>query len=180
MEGYSISDVMALTNRDNTGFNFGGVGGLILILLFFLIFGGGFGGGFFGNRNAAVENGISDLERDVLNGNATTQRAVMEANYNNLISFKDAQYQLSQCCCNLEKTIMAEGAATRALIENNTIQELRDRLNTANNALTVQTITNGVVTQLQPTPKPAYLTCSPYAAYAPFGVFNTGCGSTIF
>ena len=176
MEGYSISDVMSLTGRDNAGFNFGGVGGLILILLFFLIFGGGFGGGFFGNRGAAVENGISDLERDVLNGNATTQRAVMEANYNNLMSFKDAQYQLSQCCCNLERTIMAEGAATRALIESNTIQELRDRLNTANNAITVQTITNN----LQPTPKPAYLTCSPYAAYAPFGIYNAGCGSTVF
>ena len=179
MEGYSISDVMALTSRENDGFNFGGVGGLILILLFFLIFGGGVGGGLFG-RNAAVENGISDLERDVLNGNATTQRAVMEANYNNLISFKDAQYQLSQCCCNLERTIMAEGAATRALIESNTIQELRDRLNTANNALTVQTITNNVVGSLQPVPKPAYLTCSPYATYAPFGVYNTSCNGTVF
>ena len=29
MEGYSITDAMALT-KDNDGFNFGGVGGLIL------------------------------------------------------------------------------------------------------------------------------------------------------
>lgn len=161
MEGYSITDAMALT-KDNDGFNFGGVGGLILILLFFLIFGGGYGG--FGGRGA-VETGMSNLERDVLNGNATTQRAVLESNYNNLISFKDAQYQLSQCCCNLEKTIMAEGAATRALIEHNAVQELRDRLNVANNALTVQTITGNVVSELRPVPRPAYITCSPYASY---------------
>ena len=178
MEGYSISDVMALTSRnENTGFNFGGVGGLILILLFFLIFGGN--GGLFG-RNANVESGITDLERDVLNGNSTTQKAVMEANYNNLMSFKDAQYQLSQCCCNLEKTIMAEGAATRALIENNTIQELRDRLNTANNALTVQTVVNGVVSEVRPVPKPTYLTCSPYTAYSPFGNCSCGTSGSIF
>lgn len=173
MEGYSISDVMALTSRnEGSGFSFGGIGGLILILLFFIIFGGS--GSFFGRNNEAM----SDLERDVLNGNATTQKAVLESNYNNLLSFKDAQYQLSQCCCNLEKTIMAEGQATRALIENNTIQELRDRLNVANNALTVQTIVNGVVNEVRPVAKPTYLTCSPYVSYNYNG--NCGFNGTIF
>jgi hypothetical protein len=175
MEGYSISDVMALTSRnEGSGFSFGGIGGLILILLFFIIFGNSFGG--FGRNNET--NAISDLERDVLNGNATTQKAVLESNYNNLLSFKDAQYQLSQCCCNLEKTIMAEGQATRALIENNTIQELRDRLNVANNALTVQTIVNGVVNEVRPVAKPTYLTCSPYTSYNYNG--NCGFNGTIF
>lgn len=173
MEGYSISDVMALTSRnEGSGFSFGGIGGLILILLFFIIFGGS--GSFFGRNNEAM----SDLERDVLNGNATTQKAVLESNYNNLLSFKDAQYQLSQCCCNLEKTIIAEGQATRALIENNTIQELRDRLNVANNALTVQTIVNGVVNEVRPVAKPTYLTCSPYTSFNYNG--NCGFNGTIF
>ena len=148
MEGYSLADVMALTGKsEGAGFSFGGVGGLILILLFFIVFGGAFGGGF--GRTAHEDQALSNLERDVLNGNSNTQKAILESNYNNLLSFKDAQYQMSQCCCNLEKTIMAEGATTRALIENNTIQELRDRLNTANNALTVQTIVNGVTNQLR-------------------------------
>lgn len=147
MEGYSLADVMALTGKsEGAGFSFGGVGGLILILLFFIIFGGAWGG--FG-KNSQETQALTDLERDVLNGNSNTQKAILESNYNNLLSFKDAQYQMSQCCCNLEKTIMAEGATTRALIENNTIQELRDRLNTANNALTVQTIVNGVTNQLR-------------------------------
>ena len=174
MEGYSISDVMALTSRnEGSGFNFGGIGGLILILLFFIIFGGSWGG--FGRNNQETQ-ALSDLERDVLNGNCTTQKAVLESNYNNLLSFKDAQYQLSQCCCNLEKTIMAEGQATRALIENNTIQELRERLSLANNALTTQTIINGVVNEIRPVAKPTYLTCSPYVSY------NNGCScnGTIF
>ena len=174
MEGYSISDVMALTGRnEGAGFSFGGIGGLILILLFFIIFGGS--GNFFGRNQEAM----SDLERDVLNGNSATQRMVQESNYNNLLSFKDAQYQLSQCCCNLEKTIMAEGQATRALIEHNTIQELRDRLGVANNALTTQTIVNNVVGEIRPIPKPAYLTCSPYTSYN--SVIANACnGNTIF
>lgn len=174
MEGYSISDVMALANRgDNSGFSFGGIGGLILILLFFLIFGGNFGWG-----RGTTETGITDLERDVLNGNCATQKAVLESNYNNLLSFKDAQYQMSQCCCNLERTIQAEGNATRALIENNTIQELRERLATANNALTVQTIVNGVVEQVRPIAKPTYLTCSPYTSYNLNS--NSWCNGTVF
>lgn len=66
---------------------------------------------------------------------------------------------------------------TRQLIQDNTIQELRDRLDTANNALTVQTIVNQVVDKVKPCPIPAYLTCSPYTTY-PYGLygFNGGCG----
>ena len=74
---------------------------------------------------------------------------------------------------------MAEGQATRALIEHNTIQELRDRLGVANNALTTQTIVNNVVGEIRPIPKPAYLTCSPYTSYN--SVIANACnGNTIF
>lgn len=175
MEGISIADALALTgSREHEGFSFGGVGGLILILLFFIIFGGAWGNSWGGRGESQA---ISDLERDVLNGNCTTQKAVLESNYSTLMGFKDAQYQMSSCCCDLKTAIHAEGEATRALIQNNTIQELRDRLDTANNALTVQTITNQIVQQLQPVAKPAYITCSPYFAY-PYGYFNGGsCGS---
>ena len=168
MEGISIADALALTgSKEHEGFSFGGTGGLILILLFFIIFGGAWGNGWGGNR-VAEGQAISDLERDVLNGNCATQKAVLESNYNTLMGFKDAQYQMSSCCCDLKSAIHAEGEAPRALIQENTIQELRDRLDTANNALTVQTITNQIVSQLQPVARPAYITCSPYFSY-PYG-----------
>ncbi len=169
MEGMSVADALALTeSRNGAGFSFGGVGGLILILLFFIIFGGAWGGY---NRNYANNEGITDLERDVLNGNCATQKAVMQSQYDTLLGFKDAQYQMSNCCCDLKNAIHAEGEATRALLNANTIQELRDRLNTANNALTAQTISDNVVNRVKPCPIPAYLTCSPYG-YNGFG----GCG----
>ena len=183
MEGYSLADIRAVTeNEHEEGFGFGGgLGWLIIILLFFMAFGGGFGNGF--GHNAA--NGFTDLERDVLNGNSATQRDVLNSQYNTLLGFKDQQLQISECCyenrlaiCNqtnaLERAIHCEGEQTRALINANTIQELRDRLETANNALTTQTIVNQVVEQIRPCAKPAYLTCSPYVSYYPYG-FNNGC-----
>ena len=177
---YSLADLMAVSGSKENGFSFGGVGGLILILLFFIIFGGAWGNGFGRNFNPTNES-LSDLERDVLNGNCTTQKAVLESNYNTLMGFKDAQYQMSQCCCDLRTEITNQGAMTRQLIQDNTIQELRDRLDTANNALTVQTIVNQVVDKVKPCPIPAYPVCggSLYGSYYPYGFnngFNGGCG----
>ena len=186
MEGYSLADIRAVTEGEHeNGFDFGGgLGWLIIILLFFMAFGGGWGNGF-GNNNV---NGISDLERDVLKGNSDTQRDVLNSQYNTLLGFKDQQLQISECCCEnrlaianqtnaLQQAIHCEGEQTRALINANTIQELRDRLDTANNALTTQTIVNQVVEQIRPCAKPAYLTCSPYVSYYPYGYygFNNGC-----
>lgn len=182
--GYSLADLMAVSGaKENTGFSFGGVGGLILILLFFIIFGGAWGNGF--GRNYNTNESLSDLERDVLNGNCATQKEVLDSQYRTLLGFKDQQLQISECCCEnrlaianqtsaLQQAIHCEGEATRALINQNTIQELRDRLDTANNALTTQTIVNQVTDKIRPCPIPAYLTCSPYTSY-PFGYYNGGC-----
>lgn len=177
MEGISIADALALTNsRENEGgFSFGGVGGLILILLFFFIFGGNWG---FGGRNAYNEGaGLSDLERDVLNGNANTQKEVLESRYTTQLGFQAIQSQMAQCCCDLKTSIHSEGEATRALIQANTIQELRDRLALANDALTTQTISNNVISAVRPTPIPAYLTCSPYV---PYGYSNVCTNNSVF
>lgn len=76
----------------------------------------------------------------------------------------------------LANAIHSEGEATRALIQENTITDLRERLNTANNALTTQTIINDVVQQLRPCPVPAYPVCgsSLFSPYYPYG-YNNGC-----
>lgn len=171
MESYSLSDLKAVMDGGETS-TFGGTGFLwiILIFLFFLAFSGGFGNGFgFGGNNVA---GLSQVERDVLTTSCNTQKEILQSRYDSALANQIMQSQLSQCCCKLETAIHSEGEATRSLIQDNNIQELRDRLNTANNALTIQTITNSVVDQLRPTPIPAYLTCSPYTSYTNF---NGGC-----
>ena len=72
------------------------------------------------------------------------------------------------------------------MITSNTIQDLRDRLTLANNAITSQTLANDIVNQVRPYPTPAYLTCSPYMssyyAYNGFGNCGNnccGCGNNL-
>ena len=174
MEGISIADALALTGskEHEGGFSFGGVGGLILILLFFFIFGGNWGLGGRGVEGA----GISDLERDVLNGTANTQKEVLESRYTTQLGFQAAQAQMASCCCEIKTAIHAEGEATRALIQANTIQDLRDRLALANDALTTQAVSTNVINAVRPFPVPAYITSSPYVSYG----YNGACPNSIF
>ena len=166
MDNYSLADLKAVVDGDDGMFGGNGLLWIILIFLFFTAFSNGNGFGFGG-----ANSGMAQVERDVLETSCATQKAVMQSQYDTLLGFKDLSYQNQLCCCNLQTAIHAEGEATRALIQENAITELRERLNTANNALTTQTIVNQVVQQLQPVARPAYLTCSPYFSY-----FNNGCG----
>ena len=112
-------------------------------------------------------------------------------------------YQQQQCCCDLGRSIdnvraeaykntceitnaiHSEGEQTRALINANTMQELRDRLEardrdllSANFQISQQSQTSNLISQLRPFPTPAYITCSPYqsAFGSGCGINNCGCG----
>lgn len=173
MENYSLSDIKSVVDG-NDGFMGGsGFGWLIILLLFF-----GFGnGGFIGNRGYE-SNAFSDLERDVLNGNCATQKEVLESRYTTQLGFQAAQAGMDRCCCELKTAIHAEGEETRALIQANTIQDLRDRLALANDAITTQTVSQNVINAIRPFPIPAYLTCSPYVGYGyGYGYGNCSNGS---
>lgn len=164
MADISIADVLALTKTsEGNGFSFGGVGGLILILLFFFIFGGWGRWGQNGN-NEPAQFGLSQVERDVLTTSCNTQKEILQSRYDSALANQVMQAQLAQCCCDIKSAVHSEGEATRALIQGNTIQELRDRLNTANSALTAQTISDSVINAVRPFPSPAWLTTSPYAS----------------
>lgn len=83
--------------------------------------------------------------------------------------------------CDITTAIHAEGEATRALINANTMQDLRDRLEakdrdllTANFQLSQQAQSQNIINSLRPVPTPAYLTCSPYFAYN-YGGCGCGC-----
>lgn len=79
--------------------------------------------------------------------------------------------------CEITNAIHCEGEQTRALINANTMQELRDRLAdrdrdllTANFQLSQQAQSANIIGTLRPFPQPAYITCSPYES-----VYGNGC-----
>lgn len=85
--------------------------------------------------------------------------------------------------CEITTAIHSEGEATRALITQNTIQDLRDRLEerdralqAANFEISQQQQTAGLIDVLRPVSRPAYLTTSPYASINPYyNGYGMGC-----
>ena len=76
---------------------------------------------------------------------------------------------MAEDTCKITTAIHGEAEATRALITANQMQNLRDRLaetdralQSANYQISQITQTNNIVSQLRPTPVPAYNVCSPY------------------
>lgn len=152
--GLTASDVLAMT-KDNDGF-LGGAGGswLIIILLFFMAFGGGFFGN---NRTGNVEdfatqrevlNSASQTQRDVLTSSCGTQKEVLQNRYDNALAMNNLQAQMAQCCCDIKGAISADGQATRQLITDNTINDLREKLNSANSAIVNANQTQYILGQL--------------------------------
>lgn len=198
---------------DNNGFGsgFGGTWMFIFFLFFLLSWGvNGFG---FGNNGALtraeLHDGFNFNQLD--NGIRGLERGQCQLGYDSLMQAKDIQYQLAQnafqsqqCCCETNRNIdavryenaqntcaitsaiHAEGEATRALINQNTMQDLRDKLSerdrelmAANYQISQVAQTNTLIDTLRPCAIPAYITCSPYTAmnYNGFGCgYNTGCG----
>lgn len=121
--------------------------------------------------------GVNALQRDIAAGFGTVNA--------NLAENRFAQ---QQCCCETNRNIDAVRydnaknvndiiAATNAntqrimdMITQNQIQALRDELLAARSALSNNTQTQNILSALQPVPRPAYITGSPYA------VTNNYCG----
>ena len=127
--------------------------------------------------NTGMLNGFNGIQRDLCQGfNAVT------SGINNL------GYQMSNCCCSIERNIDAvryeaaqntcqitnaidsEGEATRALINANMVQDLRDRLEARDRDILSRDFQLSQLNQnatlinaIKPCPIPAYITCSPYA-----------------
>ena len=51
----------------------------------------------------------------------TTQKEILESRYLNQLGMQQMQQQNSECCCDIKTAIHAEGEATRALINANTM-----------------------------------------------------------
>ena len=148
----------------------------------------------------ALSNGFSsqatntcDLRSDVLTGNMGLQNSILDAKYAAAINESNTQRdiltqttaleaQLSNvalsnqahvdsCCCDIKSLIREEADKTRSLVTSNTIQDLRDRLQAAENKISDDNVINSVL----PRSVPAYITASPYQSIFPYGYgFNGG------
>uniref|UniRef100_A0AAU8B0E9 SXP/RAL-2 family protein Ani s 5-like cation-binding domain-containing protein n=1 Tax=Dulem virus 36 TaxID=3145754 RepID=A0AAU8B0E9_9CAUD len=140
----------------------------------------------FAGVDQALCNGFNNVNNNITQARFDAQQCCCETN-RNIDSVKN---QLSQCCCDI---INASNANTQRIVDHltqNEIQTLRDNLQTANFQLSQQTQSANLINQLRPCPVPAYLSCSPYEVYNPFGGYgrasfgrgfggcdcNSGCG----
>lgn len=186
------ADVMAMNGTNNEMWN-----NPFIYLVWLAVLGNG---GLFGNRganDAAVQGAItrSDLFEGFNNQDVNGQlrgitNGLCDGFYAINSGMKDGFYGIKDAICatnrnidgvkyDLSTAIHAEGEVTRALINANTIQELRDRLEARDREVMVRDFqlsqlaqNQYLVNEIRPCAKPAYITCSPYTT-ASF----CGCGA---
>lgn len=212
MDNYSLSDIRAATDHDDDGFSGqGGWFWIVVLFLFMFGFGGnGFGRNNDALTRADLcqdfnfndlQNGVRGIQNGLCDG-FYAQNTTMLQGFNSLgQQLSENRFAQQNCCCETNRNIdsvraenykntceittaiHAEGEQTRALINSNTMQALRDKiaakdqeLQTANFQLSQQTQNAVLINALRPFPQPAYVTCSPYTAANGFGCgCNTGC-----
>ena len=196
-EGLSAGDILALTKNNENGM----WDNPFIYLVWLAVLGGG--NGLFGNRgDAAVQGAItrSDLFEGFNNQDVNGQlrgitNGIADGFYATRQGITELGYAMKDCCCGINRNvdavryegaqntcaitnaIHAEGEATRALINANTMQELRDKLEARDRDILArdfqlsQLSQNAyLVNELRPCAKPAYITCSPYTT-------SFGCGA---
>ena len=144
-----------------------------------------------------VENGIRGIQNGLCDG-FYAQNTTMLNGFNGLgMQVAENRFAAQQCCCETNRNIdavraenyrntcdittaiHAEGEATRALINANTMQELRDKLadkdrdiQSRDFQLSQISQTQSIVNQVRPCPMPAYITCNPWGSTYGFGSWN--------
>ena len=126
--------------------------------------------------NSGMKDGFYGIQGALAENRFAQQSCCCETNRN----IDAVRYEGAQNTCAITNAIHAEGEATRALINANVMQELRDKLEARDRDVMVRDFqlsqlsqTASLVGELRPIAKPAYITCSPYTT-ASFGC--GGCG----
>ena len=186
---YSLSDIAAMNGNNENGMLWNNP---FIYLVWLAVLGRG--GLFGGAGDAATQGAItrSDLFEGFNNQDVNGQlrgitSGICDGFYATNNTLKDGFYGLQTCCCETNRNIdsvrydmgkgfcdvataiHAEGEATRALINANTVQALRDKLEdrdrellTANFQLSQQAQNAYLLGEIRPVARPAYITCSPY------------------
>lgn len=118
------------------------------------------------NGNFTTLNSINGLGRDITAANTqalintiqnfNTVNSNITNTSNQIIAGQNAiASQMASCCCEIKSTIMADGAATRSLINDLNVQNLRDQLSAANNKVSNneqnQYLLSTILTHIKPT-----------------------------
>jgi hypothetical protein len=85
----------------------------------------------FADANITANANANMINHNLCNLSSETQMGFCSVN-NNIGSLK---YEMAQNCCDIKNAVHAEGETTRALITQNTIQDLRDKLAEKDNTL---------------------------------------------
>lgn len=101
-----------------------------------------------------------------------TNRNIDSVRYDALLTAKDAQMQLAECCCKLEAQGLANTQKIIDLIQQDKIEQLRDQVFATNLALNTQNVVNSII----PRPIPAYPSCSPFVP-SYYGFNGSNCGN---
>lgn len=194
MGGIGLGDAMILASRNNGGN--GQWDNPFMYLVWLAVLGngglGGFGGFGGGGANGVVTRAELQMgfnDQDTRAGIRGIQQGICDSTYALTNAINQTQHAISDCCCttnnNIERStcsivnaIHGEGEATRALINANTMDALREKMNekdrelqSAQFQLSQLSQNAAIIGALRPTPIPAYITCSPYTT-----VNNCGCG----
>ena len=138
-------------------------------------------------NNLQMQN---QLQRDLCQGFASTNSAISENRFASQQcccetnrNIDAVRYEGAKNTCEIVRAIEKDGETTRALINANVTQALRDKivekdqmLQTANFQLSQQAQSANLISSLKPCPIPAYLSCSPYQTFG----FNGCCGNGFF
>lgn len=158
---------------------------------------------FEGFNNQDVNGQLRGITNGICDGFYAMNNSLKDGFYGTQSALAENRSQQQTCCCEINRNIdsvraeaykntcdittaiHSEGEATRALINANTMQELRDRLaerdrdlQTANFQLSQQAQNATLIGALRPFPQPAYITCSPYQSNngSCGSAYNCGCG----
>lgn len=142
----------------------------------------------------AIQSEIAQTNYNLKDCCCQNKELVMQSNFNMQSGINAIQNQLSSCCCELGRgqkdiefalakatcdiTTNADKNADRILshLTQTEMDRLRTDLQSAQYQLSQLSQTRTIIDQLQPFPRPAYITCSPYAAVNTSTTNAYGCG----
>ena len=152
---------------------------------------------FEGFNNQDVNGQLRGITSGICDGFYAINNGLKDGFYGVQAGITELGYGMKDCCCGINRNIdavrfenakntcdittaiHAEGEATRALINANTVQALRDKLEdrdrellTANFQLSQQAQNAYLLGEIRPVARPAYITCSPYTTTS-----FCGCGA---
>lgn len=141
-----------------------------------------------------ISNGICQLGYDNLAQINTVNQNVSQQGFNTQSGLAQLGYQMQNCCCetnrNIDNVKYENAQNTSAIIQSNNantqkildkmceteVNSLREQLQLANFQISQQAQNSYLISQLQPTPRPSYLTCSPYQSQLlALNAFGNGC-----